>query len=111
MVSVGIDIVDNQRIGKLLSDSFVNKFLSDEELEEYGNILSKDRRIEYISGKIAAKEAVLKCLKDDNICSMKQIVIKKDEFGAPFVVYKGYNIQLSISHEKLYSVAVALSLP
>ncbi len=110
MVSVGIDIVDNQRIGKLLSGPFIDKFLSDEEKQDYGALETEDRRIEFLAGRIAAKEAVVKCLRTENICSMKQIVIRKDGYGAPYAVYGGREIQVSISHEKLYSVAVALYL-
>ena len=110
MVSVGIDIVDNQRIGRLLTDSFLNRFLSEEELKDYMAISTEDRRVEFVAGRIAAKEAVLKCLKDRDICSMKQIVIREDETGAPFVEFEGRDIQISISHEKLFSVAVAFYL-
>lgn len=110
MASVGIDIVDNQRIGKLLSESFVKKFLSDEELDDLEKIRTEDRRIEFVAGRIAAKEAVLKCLKTPNICDLREIVIKNDALGASFVQYKGREIQISISHEKLFSVAVAMCL-
>ena len=110
MVSVGIDIVENQRIKRLMTDSFVDKFLSEEERADFEKISTEDRKVEFLAGRIAAKEAVLKCLKNGNICSMNQITIKDDSVGAPYVVYDGLEIQISISHEKLFSVAVALQL-
>ena len=110
MASVGIDIVDNQRIEKLLTENFINKFLAEEEMEEFRTINTDDRKTEFVAGRIAAKEAVLKCLKNVNICTMRQIIIRKDEFGAPFATFNNLEIPISISHEKLYSVAVALCL-
>ena len=110
MASVGIDIVENQRIGKLMSDSFVKKFLNDDELEDFRNIGTEDRKVEFLAGRIAAKEAVLKCLKTPNICSLRDITIRNDGLGAPYAEYEGREIQISISHEKLFSVAVAMFL-
>ena len=110
MISVGIDIVDNQRIEKMLTKSFINKFLSDEEQEDYDLLPTIERKVEFIAGRIAAKEAVLKCLKTKNICSMKDIIIRDDEWGAPFVTYGEHDIQISISHEKIFSIAIALYL-
>lgn len=85
MVCIGVDIVDNQRIRRMLSPSFINQFLSEEEKEEYHKISTENRQVEYIAGRLAAKEAVLKCFKTTTLCSMKKIVIKNDETGAPFV--------------------------
>lgn len=110
MASVGIDIVDNQRVRKYISDSFIDKFLSETEREDYDALGTDDRKVEFIAGRIAAKEAVLKCLKTKDICTMKDIVIKEDVIGAPYVIYDGFDIQISISHEKLFSIAVAFYL-
>lgn len=105
MSRIGIDIVNNERIADKLSDSFLRHVLSEEEMKEYA--LQKDR-ISYVSGRFAAKEAILKCLIDKKISDMTKISITNGSFGEPIVHYEGYNLQVSISHEMEYTVAVAL---
>lgn len=61
MYRIGVDIVDNDRIRKNLSDSFLKHVLSEEELKEYG---ARKDSVSYVAGRFAAKEAILKCLVD-----------------------------------------------
>lgn len=102
---IGVDLVDNRRIKKYLSGSFLRHILSEEELAEYS--VRKDP-ITYVAGRIAAKEAILKCLVDRPITDFTKITITNGPFGEPMVHFEDFVIQVSISHEKDYTVAVAL---
>ena len=107
MRNVGIDIVENARIKKAMSDAFVRKVLSDEERERYEGF-KEGRKIEFLSGRCAAKEAIIKCLSGIEVPELSDLNIQNDENGRPFIEYKDYEIILSISHERNYSVAIAI---
>ena len=104
-MKVGIDIVNNNRLQSKINNSFLNLILSNRELEEYW---SRNNKIQYLAGRIAAKEAVIKCLKNESITEMKEIVLLNNSNGDPFVNYKGYEIDVSISHEVDYTIAIAI---
>jgi len=107
MRGVGIDIVENQRVRKSMSDAFARKVLSKEELEKY-DAYNDNRKVEFLAGRFAAKEAIIKCLSDYELPVMSNLNIINNEKGKPEIKYKDYEIELSISHEKNYSVAIAI---
>ena len=107
MKSVGIDIVENDRIRKSLSDSFAKKILSEEEFEKYSGF-NESRKVEFLSGRFAVKEAIIKCLSDYELPSMKDLNVINNEKGKPCIEYKDYDIEISLSHERNYSVAIAI---
>lgn len=106
MREVGIDIVELDRVANV-SDGFIKHVLSDDEIKIY-NDLTDTRKIEYLGGRFATKEAIIKCLSDIEIPNMNDISILNRENGKPYVVYKDYNFSISISHEKHYAVAIAI---
>lgn len=106
-MGIGIDIVENQRIEKSISDYFLNFVLSKEELEIYNNKPSKKKQIEFLAGRFAVKEAIIKAMADVELPYRNELVILNDDNGKPFVKYKDYKILISISHEKKYSVGIA----
>lgn len=106
-MGIGIDIVENHRIEESLSDYLLNFVLSKEELEIYNSKKNKTKKIEFLCGRFAAKEAIIKCLSGVELPFRNELVILNDENGKPFINYKNYNILISISHEKKYSVAIA----
>ena len=108
MENVGIDIVEIARVKKAIqNERFVKKVLSEDEIEKY-NSFSANRQVEFIAGRFAAKEAIIKCLSDHEIPSMSILNIVNSETGKPMIKYKDYRILLSISHEKEYAVAIAM---
>lgn len=104
---VGIDIVDINRVKKYISDKFIEQVLNDEEIMIFKN---KNKQVEFLAGRIAAKEAVIKALSDYENPHMREITILNNAKGKPFVKYKNYNILLSISHEKDVAIAEAILL-
>ncbi|MBQ2509325.1 MAG: holo-ACP synthase [Erysipelotrichaceae bacterium] len=107
MKNVGIDIVENERVRKALSDAFVKKVLSQEERKRFEGF-KETRKVEFLAGRFAAKEAIIKCLSGIEVPQLTDLNIENDEAGRPFIQYKDYEIVLSISHERNYSVAIAI---
>lgn len=106
MQQIGIDIVELDRLINP-KEGFVKHVLSKQEIECYDNY-DGDRKIEYLGGRFAAKEAIIKCLSEIEIPNMNEIVILNNSNGRPYVTYKNYKIEVSISHEKHYATAVAI---
>lgn len=117
IIGNGIDIVKNDRIGKLVKkyeDNFLNKIYTKAEIEYCKR---KKNEISSLAARFAAKEALLKALGTGmRNNSWQDIEILNDDLGKPQVKLYGktkiqadnkkvHSIFLSISHEKEYSVA------
>lgn len=97
---IGIDIVDLSRIKE--DPAFIRRVLTAEEQEELARRGSKQRRIEYIGGRFAVKEALFKAtgMKDVLLCS-----VLNDENGKPYI--KDHpELSVSISHDGGIAAAV-----
>ncbi len=108
MFEIGIDIVEHENMSKKISDTFVKRILSDKEIIYYKGIKSEKRKLEYISSRFAAKEAIFKAYKSgDGTTSYKDISILNNEDGSPYVEFlkRDDDIKVSISHTDNYSVA------
>lgn len=121
---VGIDIVKVERVLNLIDGTVsLNKILNEEELKylsgksEVKNQFGISAKQYCLAGLYAAKEAVLKALKLGISGGMKEVVITHGENGAPEVVisnmlkrclakYSKNDIQISISHDGEYAIAV-----
>ena len=122
ILGIGVDIVENSRIGKLLKNKiFIKRIFS------YSEILiankTKDKK-SYYSKRFAAKEAFVKSIgtgfRDD--FNFKDLSIVNDKLGKPsFIINEkikkivkkqfkttSFNFFLSISDEKKYSVAYVI---
>jgi holo-[acyl-carrier protein] synthase len=108
---IGIDICELKRIESILQKQpkFVNRILTDQE-KLYLEGLSDKRKVEFIAGRFAAKEAFSKA-KGTGIgsdVSFLDIEIHKDDKGKPYIIKpesKEEVVHLSISHSKEYAVA------
>lgn len=96
---IGCDIVQIQRI----RPSLAHKILSENEQKIYEKLKDK-RAVEFLAGHFAAKEAIFKTL--DKEIELKDIEITYDRVGRPLCNIE--NIEVSISHENDYAMAVAL---
>lgn len=106
-MKVGIDIVEIDRVRKSISDSFLRRVLSKEEIE-YSKDFKEKRKVEFVAGRFACKEAIIKCLSDYELPNFSDLNIVNNEKGKPEIRYKDYNIEVSISHEINYACAIAL---
>ena len=122
ILGVGVDIIENRRIkNSIKSKSFIARTFGAREIKFSKKILNKSN---FFSKRFAAKEAFAKSLgtgfrKDLNF---KDIEILNDKMGKPYyfkskkinnLIYKkfkikSYDLFLSISDEKDYSIAFTI---
>lgn len=109
---LGCDICEVERIESAVEkhgERFIKRILSPKEIEIY------DRRggsIQFLAGRFAAKESVAKSLKTGiGKYGFNDIEILNDSNGAPEVYLKGErreDIEVSISHDRHYAMAVSI---
>lgn len=109
IAGIGIDIVELNRIEAILNrqNGFVERILTEKERSIF-ETLSDKRKIEYLAGRFAAKEAFSKAYGTGigKGLSFLDIEICTDEHGKPFIVKPiSTYVHLSISHSKEYAVA------
>lgn len=100
-MNIGCDILENKRLKDKDLD-FIKLILTENEILEYN-----DRKESYLYGRYAAKEAIMKALPDTKKYSFLDFTILTKSDGSPYVVNYP-NIKISISHEKEYTMAVAI---
>ena len=119
---IGVDIIDNRRIKKLIKNkSFLKRIFSKNELK---SIKTKKNKILFLAKRFSAKEAFVKSLGSgfrNNLC-FKDISILNDKKGKPYFLFnkklktilkKKYNLNsfkvyLSLSDEKKHSVSYVI---
>ena len=122
ILGIGVDIIENKRI-KLLSNNrnFIKRTFSKNEIKISNRLSDKTN---YFSKRFVAKEALVKSLGIGfrNGLNFKDIEILNDNKGKPFYSkskkidavikkvfkVKRYNLFLSISDEKDYSIAFTI---
>lgn len=112
ITGIGLDITELHRIRRLdgKSPKFRERVLTKRELAEY-SLLSESRKIEFLAGRFAAKEAFAKANGTGigKACSFQDIEIRKDAKGKPGVYFQQFEIGLvSITHTKEYAAAQVL---
>ncbi|MRX72093.1 holo-ACP synthase [Bacillus lacus] len=111
---IGMDIVEIGRIASLLERQprFALRVLTPLELERFEG-LSERRRVEFLAGRFAVKEAFAKA-KGSGIgheLSFLDIEVLNDKRGAPFLQYRGkkeqeeLKVHVSITHSRDYAAA------
>lgn len=108
---IGIDIVELERIERLMkrSDRFIERTLSARERIYYDDLRSERRKVEYVAGRFAAKEAFAKAT-GTGIGELRftDIEVLTADTGAPILKvtkYEANTLHVSISHSKHYAVA------
>ena len=122
ILGIGIDLVRTKRIDALINDkNFINRIYTKKEIF-YSK--KKKNKKNYFANRFAAKESLSKSLGTgiSNGINFKDIEILNDKFGKPYynktkkidvIIYKKfkakkYNLFLSISDEKDYSIAFTI---
>ena len=122
ILGIGIDIIENKRIKSLIKNKvFLKRTFSRNEIEFSKKLINKTN---FFAKRFAAKESLVKALgtgfRDD--INFKDIEILNDSLGKPYYVMnntinsliykkfkvKKYNLFLSISDEKDYSIAFTI---
>ena len=122
ILGIGVDIVQNKRIRLLAKKkNFILRTFGKNEIKCSKNILNKTN---FFAKRFAAKEALAKCIGTGfrNDLNLKDIEILNNNMGKPYyqkskkisnlIIRKfkisKYDLLLSISDEKDYSVALAI---
>lgn len=118
IIGIGIDIIEINRIEKVISrtSSFMEKSFTNNEIEYFK---SKGLKGNVIAGNFAAKEAISKALGTGfRGFGLKDIEVLRDDLGKPIVnlsckIYKlldikEFNMHVSISHSKEDAIAYAV---
>ena len=122
VLGIGVDVVQNKRIKSLINNSkFIKRTFS---VNEIKFSRKNNYRTSYFSKRFAAKEALVKAIGTGfrNNLNFKDIEILNDKLGKPYyskskkidkIIHKKfdirkYNLFLSISDEKDYSVAFTI---
>jgi holo-[acyl-carrier protein] synthase len=105
---IGIDIIELERIENMLTrqSKLVDRILTDNEKQKFAS-LSDRRRVEFLAGRFAAKEAYSKAAGTGigKTLSFLDIEIENDLLGKPVIVKPEGRAHLSISHSRKYAVA------
>jgi phosphopantethiene--protein transferase domain len=119
IAGIGVDIIEIDRVEAALkkNDNFLVRVFCKEEIDY---MINKKSMLQHAAGMFAAKEAISKALGSGiRGFSLKDIEIKRDQRGKPFVtLYNGakdlaegfgnYRLHLSISHGRDNAVAYAV---
>ena len=110
---IGCDIVDIHRFEKYVDDKKrLEKLYTENELNEFYKITNKRRKMEFLAGRFAAKEAYAKALGTGigQHISFQDIEVLNDATGKPILVCERYSHQtwISITHTSHDAYAVVV---
>ena len=122
ILGIGVDIIKNQRVRNLIKNKiFIKRTFGKNEIKYSNKISNKES---YFAKRFAAKEAFAKALGTGfrKNLNFKDVEVLNDKLGKPFyskskkinsIIYKQlkikkYNLFLSISDEKDYSIAFTI---
>ncbi len=122
ILGIGVDVINNKRIQNLIKNkNFIKRTFGKKEINVSKKTVNK---INYFAKRFAAKESFVKSLGTGfrNNLNLKDIEILNDKIGKPYFSkskkinniinkrfrVKRYNMFLSISDEKNYSIAFTI---
>ncbi|MEG3628670.1 holo-ACP synthase [Streptomyces poriticola] len=117
---VGVDVLDCSELRRLVERPWFLRFAFAPEELAHADTLGAHRLLEFLAGRFAAKEAVLKVLETGLLQGVapREIYVQHTSRGAPVVHLRGRAAQLtpssvsvSITHKQNVVAAVALGLP
>src|SRR5690625_261665 len=88
-----IDIIELSRIQKSVQNNarFVHRILAEEEIKHYENLSTDRRKVEFLAGRFAAKEAFAKANGTGiGELSFRDIQVLSNENGKPQLFVNGY---------------------
>lgn len=106
-ISIGVDIESNSRfknLDRIKDKNFLYKIFLDKEIDY---CFSKKEPSQHLAVRLAAKEATVKAISSLGIKSpgFNEIEVIRSEKGIPKIKLSGYDIRLSLSHNKDNSIA------
>ncbi|WP_217246040.1 holo-ACP synthase [Streptomyces sp. AC602_WCS936] len=117
---IGLDVLDRSELRRLLERPWFLRFAFAPEELAHAETLGAPRRLEFLAGRFAAKEAVLKVLGIGFLQGVapREICVEHTSHGAPVVHLRGAaahliqpSLSVSITHKQNVVAAVAIVLP
>lgn len=107
--SIGVDIVKLSRLEEMDIEKFADRILSELEKMEYLKINNQLRKLTFLGGRFAAKEALFKCFTEGSgKTNYKDFSILNKDNGSPYVLSeytKEYITHITISHTNTEAIA------
>lgn len=105
---IGIDLVHIVRFeDKINNEAFIKRVLTKNEQDIFNSLNHDRRKVEFLAGRFACKEAYAKALKKGiGAVDFHDIEITYDENKAP--ISNLNNVEVSISHDNEYVIAIIL---
>ena len=106
---LGVDLVEIARIRALVEKQpkFVTRILSQGEYKQYEALTHPQRRLEFLAGRFAVKEAFSKALGTGigKEVAFKDIHCANDVHGKPSIHFDGFTVHVSITHTEHYAMS------
>ncbi|AXI08036.1 holo-ACP synthase [Oceanobacillus zhaokaii] len=108
---IGIDIIELDRIKNSIEANtrFVDRILTKNEKDLFNQLENHHRKVEFLAGRFAAKEAFAKAAGTGiGKLSFRHIEVLRGVNGAPIITalgYETYRSFISITHSRDYAVA------
>ncbi|MFC0274433.1 holo-ACP synthase [Metabacillus herbersteinensis] len=111
ILGIGLDIIELDRIRRIVDrqPGFIKRILTINEIETFMT-LTRERKVEYLAGRFAAKEAYAKArgtgIGED--LSFQDIEVKNEKSGKPYISVQSEKVQtihISITHSREYAAA------
>ena len=113
ITGIGMDIIELDRIRRIVErqPGFIKRILTLTEIEKF-TTLSKERKVEFLAGRFAVKEAYSKAIGTGigEEVSFQDIEVINDERGKPIIhrlkeSLDAITIHVSITHTRQYAAA------
>ncbi len=109
---IGIDMVSFKEIEPRISDAFVKRVLSPQERALYDAFKHPTRKLEFIAGRFAGKEAFVKAYQHfQEPLNFNQVSILPNQYGAPEIdcdCLTTVGLHISISHTNEHAIAIVI---
>ncbi len=113
ITGIGLDIIELDRIRRIVDrqPGFIKRILTINEIEKFVT-LSKERKVEFLAGRFAVKEAYSKALGTGigEEIGFQDIEVTNDDKGKPYInilkeTSSNSSIFVSITHTRQYAAA------
>ncbi|MBO1199677.1 holo-ACP synthase [Staphylococcus simiae] len=109
---IGIDLIEIARIKKVYAKQpkLVDRILTSNEQQKFYKFSNEQRKIEFLAGRFAVKEAFSKALGTGlgQQVAFNDIDCYNDDLGKPCITYPGYKVHVSITHTENYAMSQVL---
>lgn len=110
---IGSDLIEIERIQKVYAKQkvkLVERILTNQEQEKFNSFKSEKRKLEFLAGRFATKEAFSKALGTGlgKTVSFNDINCYNDNNGKPCIEYPGFVVHVTITHTDNYAMSHVL---